>query len=166
MTRRLASMAAALMLIAGCVLPVKGVRSGRELPRGIVPGAVTKASLIASLGPPMAIAAAGEYVDVPAANVYHWDDSGGGTRWFGGGSYVQQADAWLELFAARRVLSENHRVYYWYSSAASGARVWVPLPLFVVLSTSVVRRSQSFAELWVLVDEETGRVDDAVYRSR
>lgn len=155
--RLLAPCAAAL--IAGCAFPIGGERTGRPLRagvRGLAPGKTTKLELIEALGPPMAIAGRGEDVRVPATTVHHHDGVQERSYWVGGGDFVQQADAWLELFAARRPIGEDHRVYYWYVTSDRG---WVLLlPILFELHGS------SEEELWVLVDEATGVVEDVVHR--
>jgi hypothetical protein len=115
----------------------------------IVAGVTTRQELLRLVGPPMAVARRGEYVSVPAGS----DPARG--------SYVQQADAWLESFAARRPLLDDHRVYYWYFMEDRGTRVFVPLFLVLVWNES---RASSLEELWVLVDERTGVVVDLVRR--
>ncbi len=155
-----AAAAVLILLAAGCILPVGGKRTGRPLGERsrIVPGTTTKADLFAAFGAPMAIVGADEYVEVPAETVHHYDDIGRKGKWFGGGSWVQQGDAWLELFAARSALRDAHRVYYWYTTSDGG--------LFVFLLVGVETRSASTGELWVLVDEATGIAEDVVYRER
>jgi hypothetical protein len=159
---RWVALVALVLLAPGCVLPAMNrKRTGRVLSTGdaaAVAKGVTKADLFERLGPPMAIAARGEDVHVPAANVHHVDEMSKRTRWFGGDAWVQQGDAWFELFASRRALEDTHRVYYWYSTSEGG---WA---LFFLVSYST--RSSTTAELWVLVDEATGRADDAFFLVR
>jgi hypothetical protein len=157
------AVAALVLLASGCILPALGThRSGRPVGDGdaswIVGRRTTKAELFDRLGPPMAIAARGEYVEVPAATVHHLDEMSHRVIWFGGDSWSQQGDAWLELFAARRPLRDSHRVYYWYATSESGVSFF--------LLVGVATRHASLEELWVLVDEETGIAEDAVYRAR
>jgi hypothetical protein len=163
--RRLRATALLLLplLLAGCILPALDKRgTGRSLGssdgRRVVPGGVTKWELFDRLGPPMAIAGPGEQVEVPAANVHHLDEMRHHSRWFGGGAWTQQGDAWLEPFAARRPLRETHRVYYWYETSEGG----FSMLLLWFYST----RHGEVRELWVLVDEATGLAEDAVFRER
>lgn len=153
----------ALAAGAGC-LPSLGLspRVGQSLWRSgsIEPGLTTKAALLDRFGPPMAIAARGEEVEVPwTPLVLHQS-----LRWtrviFDEGMYgwVQQADAWFEPFSTRRELRPSNRVYYWYAIVERGV-TWIPVWLFDV-------RVDGLKELWVLVDEETGLVDDVVTRKR
>jgi hypothetical protein len=155
--------ASVLVLGTGCILPVLDAkRCGRPIEDGdaarVLKGKTAKADLLDALGPPMAIAGRGEWVEVPAATVHHVDEMTHRLVWFGGGSWTQQGDAWLAPFAARRALRDSHRVYYWYSTSESG------VALFLLVGYS--GRRTNLDELWVLVDEETGLAEDAVFRAR
>jgi hypothetical protein len=152
-----------LLLATGCILPALDKRStGRSLGvtdgSRVATGTVTKQELFDRLGPPMAIAGPGEQVEVPAANVHHVDEMAHRSRWFGGGGWTQQGDAWLEVFAARRPLRDTHRVYYWYETSEGG------FAMFLLWYSST--RHGEVRELWVLVDEATGLAEDAVFRER
>lgn len=167
MTTHGAMGAAAALLISstGCILPAMDVRrTGHGLSpidgRSISEGRVTKGDLFDELGPPMAIVEQGEVRPVPAANVHHLDVMGRGRGSYttGGGSWLQQADAWFEPFRTRRTLRDSHRVYYWYATSEGGVTV--------VLLFTISSRHSSMAELWALVDEESGKVEDAIFRER
>jgi hypothetical protein len=122
-------------------------RTGRALRsedvRAVVPDRTTKAQLFAVLGPPNAIAGAGEVVR--AASVKMLAHVGGDElephRF--DGSYPVQGDALLELFADDIALGPDHRVYEFraHEEQCTGSR-------------SVARSRY----VWVLVDETTERV--------
>ena len=77
--------------------------------------------------------------------------------------WMQQGDAWFEPFSSRRTLRPSNRVYYWYAIVERGVTTWMPLWLWLwVLDVRV----DGLKEMWVLVDEETGLVDDVVTRER
>ncbi len=151
--------ALALLALSGCVLPAFPHWSGRPLERADVallePGRTTKHDLFQRLGPPFAIAAPGEVVAVeaPAAML----GSGGLCQLRPGGAYRVDSGAWFEPFAARRPLREGERVYYWYAWRAGG---W---DWFLLLAL-VASCSNEAREVWVLVDEDTGLVEDVVFR--
>lgn len=148
--------AAAALAASGCVLTHAG--TGRALPTGrspVAPG-TTKASLLEDLGPPMAIAAAGEVVEV-AAEPLGWFPDRGAER--DRAVFLQQADAWLAPFAGRRSIDARHRVYYWYATSIREHNWW---PILYLYHADLARLD----ELWVLVDEETERVVDAIHRRR
>ena len=158
---RLGGAAAVLVFLQGCIFPMGGERTGRSLSSHgeVVRGTTTKEQLVDWFGAPMAIAGPGESVEVPAATVHHQDPVSGREQWYGGGSWLQDGDAWLELFAERRPFGDAHRVYYWYTSSDGGLFVW---PVFLMISQT----HESLDELWVLVDERTGLVMDVAYRER
>lgn len=166
MTPRAPRAWAAALLVAlapGCIVPALGTkRTGRRVSAGdaraVAASRLSKGELLDRLGPPMAIAARGEHVRVPAANVHHVDEMGHRALYFGGDSWAQQADAWFEPFAARRPIREAHRVYYWYATSEGG------IAFFLLFGFS--SRWSSTSELWVLVDEEAGRVEDAFFLER
>ncbi len=151
--------AVALVAMAACVIPSVSHRTGPALDpeevAGVRPGRTTKRELFAALGPPFAIAARGEVVAVesPVAMV----GDGGMCQQRMGGAYRVDADAWFEPFAARRALRDDHRVYYWYSWRASGWNWYLLLALVASCGNSV-------REVWALVDESTGTVDDLAVR--
>jgi len=62
-----------------------------------------------------------------------------------------------EPFAARRPPGDDQRVYYWYSWSATGWDWFLLLALYASCPNSV-------REVWVLVDEETGTVEDVAVR--
>ena len=146
----------------GCAHLPAGGRTGRPLDAdraaALERGTTTKAELFERLGAPMAIVGRGEYAEVVAAAVARPIPPG---TWFvrqGGGTWPLQGDAALALFADRHALGDDHRVYYWSFTEDSGLGV-----LWVVFVTETYRTRS--AELWVLVDEATERVVDAVFRT-
>jgi hypothetical protein len=115
------------------------------------PASRLRAGLLAA-----AIVGRGEYAEVPSSSV---------VRSAGGGRFVLQqrgtdpiqGDAVLELFADRHRLGPAHRVYYYETTQDSGRGLLVVL---AATETYSVKR----AEAWVLVDEESETVVDAVFR--
>ncbi len=145
----------------GCV-PMLGTKSGRVVdvdPRPIAKGVTTKADLLAAAGPPLAVASPGELVTVsyprPKAIFFPYDE----WAFLDDASYVQQADAWFEPFAARRPITPAHRVYYWAGTTQRGVYAWLALVGFDV-------RAFYEHEVWALVDEERGIVEDVFHRVR
>jgi hypothetical protein len=158
-TPRRIGAALALLALSGCPYPAVPHRTGPALEAAEVarvqPGRTTKRELFALLGPPMAIAATGEVVAVesPVAMV----GDGGLCQPRLGGVYRITSDAWLEPFAARRPLRDDHRVYYWYSWRAGGWSWYLLLGLYASCDNGL-------RELWVLIDETTGTVEDVAVR--
>ena len=143
-----------VILVAGCV-PTLPVVSGPPLPQEAVekiePGKTKKAQIFEWFGPPMAIGAKGDRLTIPTAWV------GGELR--PGGYYQTEADSFFELFSSKHTISDHHRVYYYYR-AVSNKRPF--FALLVIYETSSV----GIDKLWILVNEETGTVEDYVFLRR
>ena len=158
-TRRWIGAALALLGLSGCPIPAAWHRTGPALEAEEVarvqPGRTTKRELFALLGPPMAIAGPGEVVAVESPLAM--SGSGDMCQLGRGGVYRITSDAWLEPFAARGPLRDDHRVYYWYSWRASG---WTWYLAFGMYSSC----DNSLREIWVLIDETTGTVEDVAVR--
>ena len=104
----------------------------------IEPGKTTKEDILKWFGPPLAIARKGDEDKIMTVeNV--------------------RADTFLELFSAKRPLTENDVVYYYRNveTSVSGGAI-----LFAVVSES---RSAT-AKLWVLIDYRNGIVEDFLTR--
>ncbi len=155
---RAAALLAALSA-SGCVLPAVVYRSGRPLEAAdvaqLAPGRTTKQELFDRLGPPWAVAAPGEVAAIEAPSAM--GGRGGLCATEFGGAYRVDTAAWFEPFAARRPLRDGHRVYYWYAWRAGGWN-WYLLLIMVAACSNEVH------EVWVLVDEDTGLVEDVAYR--
>lgn len=140
----------AALASAGCAAASQSLATGRRLRaedvRAIVPGRTTKGQLFALLGPPIAIAGAGEVVQAPSVQMrarvglerapalepHHFE-----------GSYPIQGDALLELFADDVAPTPDQRVHLFRAHEEICSRNFC---------RTVTRH------LWVLVDEATGRV--------
>lgn len=150
--------ALALLLSSGCAFPAVSHRTGRALEQGTIasvqPGRTTKRDLIALLGPPMAIASPDEVVAIESPIGMVVD--GGMCRLVPGGVYRISAEPWFERFTAHPPRPEVERVYYWYSWEASGWD-WFLLGLYASCHNAV-------REVWVLVDEDAGTVEDVAVR--
>lgn len=157
--RRLA-LPGALMLVfmlASCYLPSPSFRTGRYISKTqldrIEPGVTTKQQLLDAFGLPMGIATRDEdlYVQRPV----QWMGSIP-LRW---GIDIQSGGSMFEFFARKEELSPEHRVYYFYR--ASGKQRAIFLLVYI--------HEKSWVEidrLWVLVNEETGIVEDYQYIPR
>lgn len=153
--------ALALVLSTGCVLPSRGVRTGRPVTAAdvarIVPGSTTKARLFSQLGAPTAIVGANEVVSVSSVITTERFTSAGPLLSDPWGVFPLQGDAALELFAGRTALGPGHRVYHYLSARNSGA-----VGVFILVGFET--RKTTVDELWVLVDEGTELVEGVVFR--
>lgn len=157
--RRAALLAALLALpLGGCVLlPVSGPRAGRPIdhrPSSLVQGRTTRADLVRALGQPAAVAAPGQYVEVPTLELPPHE----GPSPAPGQTWVAQAEAWYALFPAHLPAAPSTRVYYWATASRWGLRFLMP---FIVATWDF----SGLEELWALVDEDSGLVLEVVRRS-
>lgn len=125
----------------GCASPEQLARRLRaEDVRAIGPSRTTKAQLLALLGPPIAIAGAGEIVRAPSVQMRAETAPARLEPFRFDGSYPVQGDALLELFADDVVLTREHRVYEFRAHEEA-------------CSPSACAARARY--LWVLVDEAT-----------
>jgi len=154
-----AGAALALLSATACVFPAVPHRTGHALDAetvsGVRPGRTTKRELFALLGPPWAIAAPGEVVAIESPVAMAGDGAMCQVR--PGGIYRISTEAWFEPFVARRPIRDDHRVYYWYSWSAGGWNWYLLLALYASCGNGV-------REVWALVDEATGTVEDLAVR--
>lgn len=156
--RRAVLLAALLALpLGGCLLlPASGPRVGRPIdfrPSSLVQGRTTRADLVRALGQPAAVAAPGQYVEVPTLELPPLQ----GPSPEPGRTWVAQAEAWYALFPAHLPAAPSSRVYYWATASSWGLRFLMP---HVVASWDF----GGMEELWALVDEDTGLVVEVVRR--
>ena len=149
-----AAAALPVLSLQGCV-PAPSFHSGLPLPQktvdGLQAGKTTKAELLEWFGLPLSIAVKGETLTIPL-----------GPEWFGSGvrhaRYEQvDADTFFELFSSKHSITDHDRIYYYHRTVSSKYAV----VLAVYLNETVNTRSD---RLWVLVDEETGLVEDFFFR--
>ena len=138
MLRNLVLLLVACTALTGCVF-FSGTDTTRETfskaaVKKIEPGKTTKDDILKWFGPPVAIARKGEEDKIISVeNV--------------------RADTFLELFSAKRTLTEHDIVYYYRSVKSSKSGV------LVVFAAGENTRS-STAKLWVLIDDRNGIVED------
>ncbi len=104
----------------------------------------TKADILGRFGPPVAIARQGAVLQVPPPGpVKH-------------GSREVTAEQFFKRFTENRVLTGDYIVYYYQDSSLHWADI---LFLYGVFPTTP---SMRVTKLWVLINEKTGIVEDAV----
>jgi hypothetical protein len=104
----------------------------------------TKADILGWFGPPVAIARQGAVLKVPPPGPVKR------------GSREVPAEEFFKRFAENRVLTGDHIVYYYQDSSLHWADI---LFLYGVFPTTPSMRVTKF---WVLINEKTGIVEDAV----
>ncbi len=144
----------AIVPVSGCLIfpeaaPDYGIKDPEKLVVFVEPGKTTKRELLKRFGPPVAIAAQDEMTVIPL--IYDVPPLRPGN------TYAIRSDAWFELFAAERSLTEYHRVYYYY--ALSRSRVLMFFWIFDYRGSST-----ETDRLWFLVNERTGTVEDYAFK--
>jgi hypothetical protein len=131
-----------------------GTSVSKSSVRAIQPGNTTKYELLETFGMPLAIAKKGETVLIPRGREHSADRPGSPSTpaRFASAS----GDGLFEPFSARPVGS-GHRVYY-FAHTISTKRALV---LFTYIREWTESRSD---ELWCLVNEHNGIVEDCVFR--
>ena len=148
--------AALLILSLQACIPAPSFRSGVPLPQKTVDqlqaGRTTKAEVLEWFGMPLSIAAKGETLTISRGP--EWAAEGGVRH----AHYEKvDADTFFELFSTKHAITDRDRIYYYYDTVSSKYAV----VLAVYINETANTRSD---RLWVLVDEETGLVEDYVFR--
>jgi hypothetical protein len=140
-----------VLFLSECV-PAIPMRTGRPLKDDkiltITPGKTTKQDIIELFGAPMAIAKQGEVLKIQSERTYLSPKS----------SYYEiDSDTFFELFSSQHTLTEYHRIYYYYHAVSK--ETGLVLGFFIYENGKTI-----FYKLWILVNEETGMVEDYVFR--
>jgi|LGVF01.2.fsa_nt_gb hypothetical protein len=150
-----------LMFLSGCLFLPYPVEEQFETPikknelEKIERGKTTQLEIIDRLGPPDAIARRGTIVKVPPLSPRKQ------------GSLDVDSQDFLDLFSAKHVISQKHIVYYYETSAFHGMGAVI---IVVGLSGGGGGSEQIsplryfISRLWILIDTETGRVVDYIFR--
>lgn len=142
--RMIVSAVLALLVLSGC-----GPKTGRPLSdaqaQALSPGKTTKDEMFAMFGAPTAILGRGEVAVVNAPFKYKQY------------TYSFSSDTLFELFPAVDRLEEHCRIYY-YRHAVSEK---VLLPLLLWFQVNGRTRTD---QLWVLMNERTGAIDDYAFK--
>lgn len=140
------------MLAAGCMFGSINQADITQLakftPEDVIkPGQTTRQEIIAALGPPLALARQGVKTTV-----------------FFGDTYLPMSssrtpEVYFELFRDRLALRDNHVIYYYRSASSYASESFV----IFAMSRTVKLHIKS---LWVLVDDDTGIVQDYIFRTK
>lgn len=132
-----------VILMVGCVpnfsVPPRGSEINPEKIAEIHIGSTPKETLLSLFGAPQAIAIKGEPLYFERKTL--------------------QADSFFEIFSTQIEISNAHRVYYYYYSEIGGYTV-------VIVPFVHKKTIQYIDQLYVLVNEETGKVDGIKYVPR
>ena len=144
--------ALAALCLCGCFVARENIAADEGLPgeriRGIRRGETTRQEILERFGPPVAVARRGTTMVYPPP--------GSARR----GRSDVQSDAFLELFSTGRPLRDSDIVYY-YDSARLKATGVLIIPL---IGGGYHSREMVVERLWLLIDGNTGAVEDYVFR--
>jgi len=118
----------------------------------IEPGKTLKKDALEWFGPPMIIAGLGEVVTLPDPT--RLDKTYKGPR----NLNTVEAAALFELFAAKHEFNDYHRVYYFHHAKSK-----LTTYFFLVVAL-YIDADTDFDKLWLLVNEQTGIVEDYYFR--
>src|SRR2546423_8252066 len=154
---RVAPFAALITVTLQACAPALPLSSGVSLSEARVqrlqPGKTSKHEVLELFGMPLSIAKKGEVLTVSRGSEY----KAGGSGVEHAGLYFVPADTFFELFTPKHRIGEYHRIYYYYDAVSNKPL----LMLGVYFRESSTTRSD---QLWMLINEQTGLVDDFVFR--
>ncbi len=139
-----------LICFAGCTISKQYLSDepiDKKEAERIRPGETSVREALTLLGPPIAIARHGHNMVFPprATNAALFLD----------------ADSFLELFSSNRVLREEEVVYYYKASREKLSAFFV---FFLVINGGGYTEQTEVQQLWLLVNEKTGIIEDYRYQ--
>ncbi|MEN8302453.1 MAG: hypothetical protein ABFQ64_00110 [Campylobacterota bacterium] len=145
-----------LLVMSGCAYAppmITGSKFESKSISQIKIGTTTKDEIFGLFGPPRAIAIKEEplYIYQPAK----WKSSGirSGVAISSDEVIRQMPDAFFEIFSTRNKITDIHRVYFYYYAKSSHYAIVIGVPVYEKSSLYIDR-------LWLLINEETGIVED------
>ncbi len=139
------------VLLCGCMIVASKYEAGEPLREEqlekIQPGKTTRQEILEMFGPPVAVARKGKVMKIPSP----------GQR--KEGSQEIDSEPFFELFSTTHELTENHIIYYYYYSEETGIGA-------IVLFTAGAKAKLGVDKLWILVNDETGIVEDYLFREQ
>lgn len=144
--------ALAALCLCGCFVARENIAADEGLPgeqiRGIRRGATTRQEILERFGPPAAVARRGTTMVYPPPGSA------------GQGRADVQSDTFFELFSIGRTLRGTEIVYYYDSSR----RLATGVLIIPIIGGGYHSAEIAVDRLWLLVDEESGLVEDYVFR--
>jgi hypothetical protein len=141
-----------LFLSQGCLIGGRYLADepiGKERVERVRPGQTSIRDVLTWLGPPAAIARSGKTIIFPPPSM--------GKR----GYLEMRSDVFFELFSSGRELRKEEVVYYYDSSRKSSLGALV---ILIVINIGGQTDRMKVERLWLLVDEQSGIIEDYVYR--
>ncbi|MCK5335951.1 MAG: hypothetical protein KAQ67_07305 [Gammaproteobacteria bacterium] len=135
------------LLLVSCVVVNEKFEMGmvvnRENVNKIIKGVSDKSFVFELFGPPDAVARKGKVIYIPAKE--------------GAASRKVNSDTLFELFTADNKITEKHIIYYYDNTKVVGSMTFI---MFAASGETAVHSNL----LWILLNSETGVVQDFVYR--
>jgi hypothetical protein len=146
---------ALIILIPGCIWgSVQHDRTlKKEMIKNIEAGKATRMNILEWFGPPAILAKTEGMVSFPALKP---DDEA-----------MRKFDSivFFKYFLKRHVISEHHAVYYYFDEWEKINGISIPIGN-TLISLPLTSTDLQFSELWVLVNQKTGQVEDYVFLER
>jgi hypothetical protein len=139
-----------ILSLEGCYMGehyVAGEPFSEQALAGIKQGTMTKRDVLQWFGPPVAVARRGTTMTFPPAGMRTegWEDI--------------QSDTFFELFPTKGGNGDDSIVYYYYAPQIRTGGI------FSILIAGGYTRRIVTDEVWLLIDEQTGRIEDFVLRT-
>jgi hypothetical protein len=147
-----------ITLLPGCIWG--SVQYDRTLTKDVVekiePRKTTRKSILKWFGPPEVLAKKGDVVSLPILGKDSKDVK------------IQEVDStiFFEKFLEKHPISEHHVVYYYLNEGEDINGFAIPIPGLAFISIPATFGNLQFSELWILVNNETGQVEDYVFLER
>lgn len=136
------------ILLGACMTGTSRVEMGNDVVQAnvekIIPGVTAKSQVLEIFGPPLALARKDTAIFMPSKQ--------------GRDSSKVDSATLFELFSTQHKLTAQHIVYYYDNTHITGET------FAVMFAISTTQKSLS-NRLWVLINNETGIVEDYVYRA-
>ena len=148
------SLMALIILIPGCLWgSVQHDQTlKKEVIKNIKPGITTRMNILEWLGPPAILAKREGIVLLPSSDTDH--------------KKMREVDSlvFFKYFLGKHAISEHHAVYYYFNEREKINGFSIPIPLGgLPLSLPATSGDLRLSELWVLVNRQTGQVEDYVF---
>jgi hypothetical protein len=147
------------MLVSLLSLAITGCTMGKPIPfeqvQYLSPEQTTRSELLDKFGAPMSIVGRKDTIVLPTPSIRGYFDP----AHFPDAIYELRGDTFFTLFPEVKNDNYNDKVYYYYSAVSQK----LPIPLFVYWGYS---GSTQIDQLWVLVNESTGMVENFAYRQQ
>lgn len=129
---------------------------GKDLVKKIEPGKTTRKNILKWFGPPEVLAKKDDMVSLPILENENKDVT------------IQEVDSMIffDKFLGKHPISEHHVVYYYLNEGEDINGFAIPIPGLAFISVPATFGNLQFSELWVLVNNETGQVEDYVFLKR